>query len=325
MNEEIMELVLKILLFLSLLGVFGFLLKYVHDFHIIHLVVSKVKGDVLEYDRIRRAQMKTELEQRNNILSDADLSDKKKVSFYSKLYKKIRMTGISTKFPGFSEVTFIAAVLLLGILLFTVITIFASAAVGLVTTSVYLVGMWYLLDLIAYNRRMNVESQLLQFTNACASASRQYSNIVDIIGSVYDQFNGPFREALQECYVEAKTSNDKNLAFTHLKERFDSIQFSFVVDNFDMCSSSTGDYYEIATDLAKTVSIFSSSHERKAVTLRNAKINIAAMFIIALVIIYSLGAFFDSGVSVILHTVIGNILLVMLVGTFIFGISIKAD
>ena len=326
MNVETIELILKVILFVSILTGFLFLAKYVRDFKVFSLLSAKIKGDVLEYDRVRRQQMKEELQRKNSLIEDKDkIKEKTDVSFASKLYKRIRMTGISTKFPGFSEITFIVAVLLLGVLLFTIISIFSSSLVGLIATILYLFAVWYILDLIAYNRRMNVESQLLQFTNACASASRQYSNIVDIIGSIYDQFTGPFRDALQECYVEAKTNNNKNLAFDHLKERFDSVQLAFVIDNFDMCSSSTGDYYTIATDLSKTVSIYSSSHERKAVTLRNAKVNILAMFAIALVIVYSLGTFFDSGLDIILHTTIGNILLIGLIGVFVFGISIKAD
>lgn len=324
MNIDMIELILKVLLFVFVGMGFLFLMKYIYDFKVFHLISAKVKGDILEYDRVRREQMKEEFQRSKSILEDNSKS-KTKISFVSKLYKRIKMTGISTKFPGFSETTFVCAVLLLGILIYAVVSVISSALVAIVTTGIYLLGVWYILDLIAYNRRMNVEGQLLQFTNACASASRQYSNIVDIIGSVYDQFTGPFRDALQECYVDAKTNNNKELAFAHLKERFDSVQLAFVIDNFDMCSSSTGDYYTIATDLSKTISIYSSSHERRAVTLRNAKVNILAMFVIALVIVYSLGTFFDSGLSTILHTPIGNILLVALVGVFIFGISIKAD
>lgn len=324
MNIDMIELILKILLFVFIAMGFLFLAKYAKDFKIASLLSAKIKGDILEYDRVRRLQMKEELQKKSNIIEE-NPKDKKQVSFISKLYKRIRMTGISTKFPGFSEITFIAFVLLSGVFIFAIISIFSSPLVALVATLIFLFAIWYLLDLVAYNRRMNVEGQLLQFTNACASASRQYSNIVDIIGSIYDQFTGPFRDALQECYVDAKTNNNKDLAFTHLKERFDSVQLAFVIDNFDMCSSSTGDYYTVATDLSKTVSIYSSSHERRAVTLRNAKVNILAMFVIALVIVYSLGTFFDSGLTTILHTPIGNILLVALIGVFIFGISIKAE
>ena len=327
MNIEIVELVLKILLFISTAMIFLFLAKYAKDYKIFFLLLAKIKGDVHEYDRVRRQQMKEEIQRRESFLEkDANAKDsKREISFISRLYKRIRMTGISTKFPGFSEITFVGVILVLGLLIFTVMSVVSTPIVSLIAVAVYLIMVWYMLDIVAYSRKMNVEGQLLQFTNACASASRQYSNIVDIIGSVYDQFTGPFREALQECYVDAKTNNNKALAFAHLKERFDSVQLAFVIDNFDMCSSSTGDYYAIASDLSKTVSIYATSHERKAVTLRNAKINIAVMFVIALVIIYALGTFFESGLSIILQTPIGNCLLILLVGVFIFGISIKAE
>lgn len=328
MTIETAEILLKILLFIMVACTFGFLMKYIHDFKIVNMVVAKIKGDVFEYDRVRRVQMKKEIERKNSFISDGS-QEKENTNFFTrlttKLYQKIRMTGVSTKFPGFSETMFMMATFLIGAVLFLILSKISSSTVAFVALLFYFIVIWFCLDLIAYSRRMNVEGQLLQFTNECASASRQYSNIIDIIGSVYDQFSGAFREALEECYVEAKTQNDKALAFTHLKEKFDSVQLAFVIDNFDMCSTSTGDYYSVATDLGNTVSIFTSSHERKAATLRNAKANIVVMFILCLIILYFLGNFFTGGYDVIFRTKIGNILIIALAGIFVFGITIKAD
>lgn len=324
MNIQTAEIIMKILLFIMLGCTFGFIAKYLYDFKVFQLLLAKIKGDVLEYDRVRRTQMKKELERKNTILKDETQEDKKS-SFITKLYEKIRMTGIPARFPEFSELTFLLIVALLGILIFIGILIKASLPVAAVTLLLYFIAFWYVLDLIAYNRRMNVEGQLLQLTNACASASRQYSNIIDIIGSIYDQFTGALREALEACYVEAKTTNMKDMAFVHLKEKFNSVQFAFVIDNFDMCSSSTGDYYTVATDLAKTISIYTASHDRKAAKLRNAKLNISVMFGLCACILYFLTMFFDSGIAIIFKTTIGNILLVLLIGIFISGISIKAE
>lgn len=317
------ELILKIVLFLCLLAMFGVLTKYVKDYHIFQLLVAKIKGDVYEYDRVRRIQMKKDIESNRGILNSS--VSEKKIPLVSKIYRRIEMTGITNKFPAFSELSFIILVFLVGIVLAIVMKFMTSWLVALIFLGAYLFLIWYALGIVVYNRKLNVDSQLLQFTNSAASASRQYSNVIDIIGAIYDQFEGPFREALEACYVEAKTTNDSETAFTHLKQKFDSTQLSFVIDNFTMCSASTGDYYTVATDLSKTVSIYSTSHEKKATTLRNAKINISVMFVIAMIIIYSLGSFFENGLSAILGTPIGNILCIILVLIYIFGMSIRAD
>ena len=322
-NAETLELILKIVLFIGVASTIGGLFKYINDYNIISLMSAKIKGDVFEYDRVRRAQMKKDIEENRGILNFS-VSDKS-IPFLSKVYKRIEMTGIPSKIPAFSEFMFLAIIIAVGIVSSIVVKFLTSGIVTVVYIAAYFFLAWYILGIIIYNRKLNVDSQLLLFTNSAASASRQYSGIVDIIGAIYDQFEGPFREALEECYVEAKTTNDSTLAFTHLKQKFDSVQLSFVIDNLIMCSSSTGDYYTVANDLSKMVSIYSTSHEKKATTLRNAKINISVMFVIAGVILYSLGSFFESGLSVMFGTPIGNILCIALILIYIFGMSIRAD
>ena len=267
--------------------------------------------------------MKKEIENNRGILNSS--VNQKDIPFLSKIYRRIEMTGIPSMFPAFSELMFLVLITFIGIMLTVVVRFFTSSIVMIVFAVSYFFLIWYALGIIVYNRKLNVDSQLLQFTNSAASASRQYSNVVDIIGAIYDQFEGPFREALEACYVEAKTTNDSDLAFIHLKQKFDSVQLAFVIDNFTMCSASTGDYYTVATDLSKTVSIYSSSHEKKATTLRNAKVNITVMFVIAVAIIYALGSFFENGLSVMLGTPVGNILCIILLLVYIFGMSIRAD
>lgn len=322
MNYEVIELVLKVVLFLCILGMFGGFAKYLKDYKVFPLLYAKLKGDIYAYDRVRRQQMKQELEKRKGVLEE---DENKKIPIITKIYKRIEMTGISKKIPTFSELTFLICVIVVGVIIVVVLNMFTFGLVALTFLGIYTFLIWYGLGIIVYQRKLNVDSQLLQFTNSCASASRQYSNIVDIIGAIYDQFEGPFREALEACYVEAKTKNDSKTAFLHLKKSFDSLQLAFVIDNLIMCSTSTGDYYTVATDLSKTVAIYATSHEKMATTLRNAKLNISVMFIVACVIMYSLGTFFENGLSAILGTAIGLILCMILILIYIFGMSIRAE
>lgn len=323
-NIQMIELALKITLFLVVgMGIFN-LVKYFYDYRIFQATYAKFKGDVYEYDRIRRQQMKNDFESQNNIFDTTVIKDKK-IPFLSKLYRRIELTGVTLKIPAFSESLFAFIMMIIGIVISLITAHLTSKTVGAVVFVMYIFIVWYVLGIIVYYRKENVDGQLLQFTNSAASASRQYSSVVDIIGAIYDQFNGPFREALEASYVESKTTNDSDLAFKHMKDKFDSPQLAFVIDNFVMCSASTGDYYAVASDLAKTVAIYTSSHEKKAVTLRNAKINITVMFFLASLIMYSLSGFFGDGLEVLLHTTVGNILVLALVFIFVMGMNIKAD
>lgn len=322
MSQESVRMVFEILMLLGVGGFVFFMMKYLRDFKVFSAIRAKLKGDIFEYDRVKREQMKNAFESSQDLLSE---KKDEPIPFVSRLYKRVSMTGITTKFPAFSESLFLFLLLLADAVLFSVLALVSNAVVGGVAFAASLFLEWYILGLIGYARKSSVESQLLQFTNSCASASRQYSSIVDIIGAVYDQFEGHFRDALQALYVEAKTTSNQEEAFNHLKAKYDSSQLAFVLDNLVTCSEITGDYYASATDLSRMVSIFTVSHEKKKVTLRNAKVNITVMFVIAGLIVYAMGSFFEAGLDPILKTTIGNVLLVVLGAVYVFGMSMKAD
>ena len=309
----IVTLVFRILTLISCAALILFFGKYLIQYRVFEGVWAKLTGNMHEYDRIKRQQLKKDIAARENSFS----KEKTKMSFIGKIYALITASGIIETVPGFSESAFLATLAALTLVIFTVVSFFRNAIIGLVFAAVFLLITWYTLDLIAYNRKMKLEKQLLQFTNACASASLQYSNIIDIFGAIYDQFESPLREGLEACYVEAKSDNDKEAAIKHLQEKYNSSQFNFVIDNLQLCSSVTGDYY--------SVSIYSQSHEKKRTLLRNAKVNISLMFVVALGILYSLSIFVGGIWNILFNTTVGNIVGLGLVVVFFYGMNLKTE
>ena len=307
-----------------LIGVFCFVvfvIKYLRDYRIFEGLYARLKGDIQAYDRVKRSQMRTHMEANANSF----IKKNEKESAMDKLYLMIAHTGITEAIPGFSEMGLVIMLVVIALFIFTALSITKSVVTGLLTTAVFLIIMWYILDLIAYSRKIRMEKQLLQFINTCSSASLQYSNIIDIFGAVYDQFSSPLKEGLEACYVEAKSTNDKSLALKHLKDRYDSTQFSFIIDNLEMCSSATGDYHTTAKDVSETVSIYSASHEKKRMILRNAKVNIVVMFVIMLGILYLLYMFLGSITHVMFDTLIGNIITLAMILILFYGLNIKTE
>ena len=241
-----------------------------------------------------------------------------------KLYRKISMTGVSSIIPGFSELSFIISVIFIGITLFAIITFYRNIIVGAAITFAYFIVVSYLLNILAYKRRVKVETQLLDFVNMVATASRQYSNLIDIFGATYENFSGVFSKALEECYVEAHTLNNNEIAIKHLKDKFDSVQFSFVLDNLLLCSKETGDYFTVATDLSKTVSIYITSYEKKYAILRNAKLTLTIMAVLTVCIIYVLGMFLGS-VDLLVGSTGGTIVVVGMVLLYLYGLNMKVE
>jgi len=123
----------------------------------------------------------------------------------------------------------------------------------------------------------------------------------------------------------SKTNNNKSEALRHLKDRYNSTQFSFVIDNMELCSNVTGDFHSTTQDISKTISIYSTSHEKRIALLRNAKVTIVVMFLMSLVILWALDAFLGGISNILLTTTIGNISIIALILVFLYGMNIKAD
>lgn len=317
----IVTLVFRILTLIACAAFIVFLGRYLVQYRVFEGLWAKLTGNMHEYDRIKRQQLKKDIAARENTFT----KEKTKMSFIGKIYALITASGIIETVPGFSEAAFLATLIAIDVIIFAVVTFFRNIIIGTLFAIVFLILTWYVLDLIAYNRKMKLEKQLLQFTNACASASLQYSNIIDIFGAIYDQFESPLREGLESCYVEAKSDNDKEAAIRHLQEKYNSSQFNFVIDNLQLCSSVTGDYYATSRDISETISIYSQSHEKKRTLLRNAKVNISLMFVVALGILYSLSIFVGGIWNILFNTTIGNIVGLGLVVVFFYGMNLKTE
>lgn len=317
----IVTLIFRILTLIACAALVIFLGRYLVQYRVFEGIWAKLTGNMHEYDRIKRQQLKKDIAARENTFS----REKTKMSFVGKIYALITASGIIETIPGFSESAFLVTLIAIDLILFITISFFRNAVIGFAFAIVFLVLVWYVLDLIAYNRKMKLEKQLLQFTNACASASLQYSNIIDIFGAIYDQFESPLREGLESCYVEAKSDNDKEIAIRHLQEKYNSAQFNFVIDNLQLCSSVTGDYYTTSRDISETISIYSQSHEKKRTLLRNAKVNISLMFVVALGILYSLSIFVGGIWNILFNTTIGNIVGLSLIVVFFYGMNLKTE
>lgn len=317
----IVSLVFTVLILISC-GVFSFFfVKYFVDYKIFQTLFAKISGNARAYDSMRRKQMRVEIESQKDVF----VRKRKSKNPIIKFYNNIALSGITEKVPGFSEVGFAVVIFTFMLLILVVTSVKISLIAGLATAFVFAIIVFYSLSLLAYNRRINLEKQLLQFTNACASASMQYTNIIDIFGIIYEQFNSPLKEALERCYIEAKQTSNKELALKHLEDKFDSTQFNFVIDNMELCSAITGDYYSTARDVSNTIAIYSTSYEKKRALLRNAKANIIAMFAISMVILYLLSLFLGGIVDVIYSTTIGNLLALALILVFFYGLNMKTD
>ena len=309
------------ILMLITIGACGIaIVKYLKDYQIFESIFAKIAGDAAAYDKIQRRQRKKEAEERN-----VQIREKSEKTIIDKIYDGVAMTGLTEVIPGFSESGFLLICLIILVLSFIIMTRLRGWIVGLGFVAAIIISGSYAISIITYQRRMKLEAQLLQFIDSVSSASVQFANLIDIFGVIYHQFKAPLRKGLEACYVEAKQTSNKDAALRNLVRKYDSAQFAFIIDNLKLCSDVTGDYRGICKDLADTVAIYSASHKAKQAILRNSKIQISIMFVMAFGIMYSLNMFLGGLKETLLETIPGNFCLGGLFLLYFYGMNIKAE
>lgn len=303
----------------SAFSAFG-IVGYLRDYHIFQMIWAHLRGKSEEFDRIRREQMKEAFRDASDIMAKSG----KEPTLMQKIYRQIAMSGLPGKIPGFMESSFLVLLILADLCIVFLFGYKKLLLQGIVIAAVFTATVFYLLSILAYQRAIVVEDQMLEFVNLVASTSRQYSSLVDIFGMTYEHFRAPLSTALEEAYVEAKQTNNMERAMFHLKDKFDSTQFEFVVDNLVLCSKENGQYFDVAMDLSKIEKVYYNSFQKKKQLLRQAKINLTVMFALAAGIIAGMGQFVGGGWKEVVFSNIGIVLFSIMVFLYVYAMNMKA-
>ena len=315
--ERKIILALTILLFISCTFFIFSIVNYIKKYHIIKLIIAKIKKSNYEIDHIHRM----------NIKEDAFSYTMKtsKISLIDKLYILIRDAGVIEQIPGFSEISFISIVLTLDILMIIVVTIIKGIFFGALIGIVGIFLCWYILNYYSNKREEEVNDQLILLSDTIAQTSAQYGSLIDIFGGIYNQFEGPLRTALQDCYVEAKKTNNSRRALENLKSRFSSKRFAFIIDSFMICDNTTSNFRETAKKITANEKHYQDAHNKILISLRNARISIVVLAVLCILIMYYIAVFFGGSLSSILNSTIGECLCAAYVIIFLCGINIKEN
>ena len=293
---------------------------WLKNYKIIPYIWNTIKGNTVERDKIRRQQMKEVYKDKSDIMAISD----KKPTLLQKIYRLISMSGIPNKLPGFSETAFLVLMVIIDLVIFAGMSFQSSILAGAVVVVVFDFIVYYLMQIMIYNRAIIVEDQMIDFINLVASTSRQYSNIIDIFGSIYEKFKDPLKTALEEAYVEEKQINNLDVTLYHLKEKFDSVQFEFVIDNLLLCSKENGQYFDVAMDLSAIANVYYSSFQKKKQILRQAKINLTIMLALSIGIMIMMGQFIGGGVVAMVTSTSGIIICSIMALIYLYAMNMKA-
>lgn len=316
------------------------LVRYIINNHIIKLYIAKIKGNISEQDRIRSANIrrnvgltslneKTKLDSIKALREELDSIYQKEPSKYRKFITKVKKQMSSTLYysgleeKGFSITSALILLVLCASVTGVLVGMLTTAFLGIFSGLFIIVAVYYSLVIKTKIKREALESQLYSFIGAVAQASVKYTGLIDIFGDISNSLEAPLGPALRKCYAEAKQTYNETIALNRLKDNFNSEQFSFIIDSFNLCSRMTGNYRETAEDISETIEIYVNNMIQKQEMYRIGRIRIHIIAGACVGITYILTFFMNGVMNTILHTPVGNLLLLLFIIVASYGATMR--
>lgn len=294
--------IMKIVLFvvLCLLAYFGFeLLKN-------HKVLKEAVENV--YERTKQQEEKRTREQEQLRLEEGV---QEKTDLLYKLDMLLVYSNIKKRIPFMNTEIFIGAGILLAVASYLLVSRFIGVWIfGLLAAGIVVLSLYLLLYFLAGMNYQRTEKSLTAFLNLLENYSTTSDDLVHIFHKVAINMDEPVQSALFECYAEATSTGDAQLAMRNLQRRIEHEKFKELVRNLEICSRYEANYAEIIKDSRSLIQEYTAySQERKSI-INNARVEIAMIVACCGLVFWMVDDFTSKGIlTVLLGTTAGNVLL----------------
>lgn len=296
------------------------LIKWLIEDQVLQILGAKISGNIKEVAEIKRHALKKKIKAERQGVHNV------KFSFGEKVFRFIAQTGIMEAFPGANEISILAWLGMILLIIGLIIgAITGSAIDGLIVVAVIFVIVLQTGRTLIGRRKMKIDTELLPFINSCMSSSAGQADIISIFQDIYPSMDEPLRSMLEACVTEANTTNDKRKAIAHLRDRSASDEFYSVVNNLYICSETSGEYEKTIKSLSKTLIIYNNNLEKKKAIIRNARANGILLGVLGVVALIACNGFYDGFLSVVISSPIGVMLIAGMVVLSVLVMTVSPD
>ncbi|MCH5343315.1 MAG: hypothetical protein J1E64_04685 [Acetatifactor sp.] len=194
-------------------------------------------------------------------------------SLWMRLEQELMYSGWKIRFPALNVEWFLAGmvVLVTGIFLLLLPFIgFAKACIGVV---VWCLAVYLVLQLGKLSTMRSVNNNLLKFLDFLGSYSITAGEITGIFHQISRYMEEPMQSVLEECYYEAQTTGDTNLAMLSMAEKIEHPKFKELVRNMEISLRYCADFTALVSNSRRSVREYLRLGAERKGMLREAVIN----------------------------------------------------
>lgn len=294
--------IMKLMLFLLLCWMCCLGFDLLKDHKVLTVAVKNV------YEKAKQREERRTREQEQLRLEEGM---QEKTDFWYRLDMLLIYSNIKKRIPFLNTEIFIGVGIVLCAAAYLLVSKFAGVWIfGLLAAGSVALGFYLLLYFLAGMNYQRTEKSLTAFLNLLENYSMASDDLIDIFYKVAINMDEPVQTALFECYAEATSTGDAQLAMQNLQKRIEHEKFKELVRNLEICSRYEANYAEIIKDSRSLIQEYTAySQERKSI-IQNARAEIVMIVACCGLIFWMVDDFTTQGIlTVLLATTMGNVLL----------------
>ena len=278
MKEMIMEYLPIGIIFVLLFAVFLILHKKFKEKNVLASIIRKHKES-------------TDLK----ILSEAEFVTRfgliENKSLLYKMDRLILTSGIKNKIPWINGETFLIGMGALAIAgFFEGMTIFSNFFVAIFLATAQAVALYVIVKGLSGRTYNQIEDATAIFISILSNHAKGSSDIVTIMQKTAVSLNGPLRGIVEKFISDCESTGNIDVAFDYMKESVDNRQLQTIFVNLKNCMHYQANYEEVLVQMMGQVAAGLSAREDRKNILFSMKMTLAVISVIAVIIVWIIGA-----------------------------------
>lgn len=239
---------------------------------------------------LQRTQSGMEAAARQRCLANRQklLQMQKEHSGWLLLEQALNYSGLVIQFPSLSSEVWIAGNIVLGAgsFLGSLLFLKSIAAAGAVLAILFLAEV--LIFRICRARTMRaVNDNLLKLLDFLGNYSITAGEVTGVFNQISKYMDEPLKSVLDECYYEAQTTGDANLALLSMAEKIEHPKFKELARNLEISIRYCADFTALVNSSRKNMREYLRSIEMRKSMLREGLLNMLLLFALSVFVLFT--------------------------------------
>lgn len=251
------------------------------------------------------------------------LQVQKEHSVWYRLEQELNYTGLRIRFPYLTAELWVVFHVIAGAGLFLLLlAVFKSPLYAMAGMLLCFLAEYLLLRFLKNRTMKQVNDNLIKFLDFLGSYSITAGEITGIFEQISKYMEEPLKTVLTECYCEAQTTGDLNLALLSMAEKVEHPKLKELVRNLEISIRYCADFTALVNGSRKNMREYLRSVEERKGMLREGVLNMLLLFGMSLFVLVTVDRLINASVwRIVFRTLPGRIALAVLALIFLLFLN----